>query len=137
MHQINFRTKFKNSKRTKIWVKINDQSRAVYNTNSDIRFETTILKSGLCDYSDVYILVKRRITITGAGDDAGARKEDERNKWVAFKNCAPFINCESEINNTEVDNTKDIDIVMPMYDLIEYSDNYSKTFGSLWQYYRD
>ena len=80
MHQINFRTKFKNSKRTKIWVKINDQSRAVYNTNSDIRFETTILKSGLCDYSDVYILVKRRITITGAGDDAGARKEDERKK---------------------------------------------------------
>ena len=94
------------------------------------------MKSGLCDYSDVYILVKRRITITGAGDDAGARKEDERNKWVAFKYCAPFINCESEINNTEVDNTKDIDIVMPMYDLIEYSDNYSKTFGSLWQYYR-
>ena len=56
---------------------------------------------------------------------------------MAFKNCAPFINCISEINNTQVDNAKDIDIVMPMYNLIEYSDNYAKAFGSLWQYYRD
>ena len=54
-----------------------------------------------------------------------------------FKNCAPFINCKSEISNTEIDNAKDIDIVMPMYNLIKYSDNYSKTSGSLWQYYKD
>ena len=96
-----------------------------------------MLKSSLCDYSDAYILVKGKITITGAGADAGARKADERAKGVAFKNCAPFINCISEINNTQVDNAKDIDIVMSMYNLIEYSDNYAKTTGSLWQYFRD
>ena len=56
---------------------------------------------------------------------------------MAFKNCAPFTNCISEINNMQVDNAKDIDIVMPMYNLIEYSDNYAKTSGSLWQYFRD
>ena len=55
---------------------------------------------------------------------------------VVFKNCAPFTNCMSEINNTQIDNAKDIDVVMPMYNLIEYSDSYSKTSGSLWQYYR-
>ena len=96
-----------------------------------------MLKSSLCDYIDAYILVKGRISITGARDVIAARKADERNKGVIFKNCAPFINCKSEINNTEIDNTKDIDIVMPMYNLIEYSDNYSKTSGSLWQYYKD
>ena len=96
-----------------------------------------MLKSSLCDYRDASILVKGKITITGAGDDAGARQADERDKGVAFKNCAPFTNCISEINNTQIDNAKDIDIVMPMYNLIEYSDNYSKTSGSLWQYYRD
>ena len=64
-------------------------------------------------------------------------KQIKRSKGVIFKNCAPFINFKSEINNTEIDNAKDIDIVMPMYNLIEYSDNYSKTSGSLWQYYRD
>ena len=62
---------------------------------------------------------------------------DERNKGVAFKNCAPFINCISEINNTQIDNAKDIDIVRPMYNLIEYSNNYAKTSGRLWKYYRD
>ena len=91
-----------------------------------------MLKSSLCDYSDAYILAKERITITGAGDDAAA----ERDKGVAFKNCAPFINCISEINNTQLDNPKDIDTVMPVYNLIEYSDNHSQTSGSLWQYYR-
>ena len=77
------------------------------------------------------------MTITGAGDDAAARQADKRNKGVAFKNCAPFSNCISEINNTQIDNEKDTDTVMPMYNLIEYSDNYAKTSGSLWQYYRD
>ena len=96
-----------------------------------------MLKSNLCDYSDSYILVKGTITIAGAGDNAAARKADERDKGVVFKNCAPFTNCISEINNTQVDNAKDIDIVMPMYNSIEYSDNYAKTSGSLWQYYRD
>ena len=123
--------------RTKNWVKINDESRGIYNVNSQIKFKTTFLKSSLCDYSDVYILVKGTITIVGAGDHAEARQADERDKGVAFKNYAPFTNCISEINNAQVDNAKDIDIVMPMYNLIEYSDNYAKTSGSLWQYYRD
>ena len=119
--------------RTKIWVEINDEPRGTYNSNSQIKFKTTMLKSNLCDYTDAYILVKGKITITGAGDDATARQADERDKAVAFKNCAPFNNCISEINNTQLDNAKYIDIVMPMYNLIEYSNNYSKRSGSLWQ----
>ena len=117
--------------RTKIWVEINDESRGTYNVNSQIKFKTTMLKSTLCDHSDAYILVKGKITITGAGDDAAARQADERDKGVAFKNCAPFSNCISEINNIHIDNAEDIDIVVPMYNLIEYSDNYSKASGIL------
>ena len=113
--------------RTKNWVEINDESRRTYNVNSETKFKTTMLRSSLCDYIDAYILVKGKTTITGAGDDAAASKADEKDKGVAFKNCAPFTNCISEINNTQIDNAKDIDIVMPMYNLIEYSDNYSKT----------
>ena len=123
--------------RTKNWVEINDESRGAYNVNSQVKFKTTMLKSSLCDYSDAYILVKGKITIAGEGADAAARQVDERNKGVVFKNCATFINCISEINNTQIDNAKDIDIVMPMYNLIEYSNNYAKTTGSLWQYFRD
>ena len=96
-----------------------------------------MLKSSLCDYSDAYILVKGKITIAGAGNDAAARQADERDKGVVFKNCAPFNNCISEINNTQIDNAKDIDTVMPMYGLIEYGDNYAKTTGHLWQYFGD
>ena len=109
---------------------MNDQIRGTYNANSDIRFKTTMLESSSCDYSDAYICVKGTITIA-------VREADGRGTSVIFKNCAPFINCKSEINNTEIDNAKDIDILMPMYNLIEYSDNYSKTSGSLWQYYKD
>ena len=87
-----------------------------------------MLKSSLCDYSDAYILVKGTIS---------ANNINIKNKEVIFKNCAPFTNCISEINNTQIDNAKDIDIVMPMYNLIEYSDNYAKTTGSLWQYCKD
>ena len=96
-----------------------------------------MLKSSLCDYSDAYILVKGTITINGRGADAAARQADERDKVVIFKNCAPFTNCISEINNTQIENAKDIDIVMPMYKLIKCSDNYAKTTGSLWQFFRD
>ena len=92
---------------------------------------------GLCDYADAYILVKRTITITVAGDDDAAKRLDEGNKGVIFKNCAPFTKCISRINNTDIDNAQDINIVIPMYNLIEYSDNYSKTSESLWQYYKD
>ena len=123
--------------RTRNWVEINDESRGAYNVNSQIKFKTTMLKSSLCDYSDAYILVKGKITIAGEGADAAARQVDERNKGVVFNNCAPFINCISKINNTQIDNAKDIDIVMPMYNLIEYSDNYAKTTGNLWKYFRD
>ena len=117
--------------KTKNWLETNDESRGTYNVNSQIKFKTTMLKSSLYDYSDAYILVKGTIIINGAGADAAARQADERDKGVAFKNCAPFTNCISEINNTQVNNAKDIDIVMPMYNLIEYSDNYAKTTGSL------
>ena len=123
--------------RTRNLVEINDESRGAYDVNSQIKFKTTMLKSSLCDYSDAYILVKGTITINGRGADAAARQADERDKGVVFKNCAPFINCISEINNTQIDNVKDIDIVMPMYNLIECSNNYVKTTGSLWQYFRD
>ena len=118
--------------RTRNWVEINDESRGAYNVNSQIKFKTTMLKSSLCDYSDAYILVKGTISVNNtAAADANA---NNTNKKVMFKNCALFTNCISEINNTQIDNAKDIDIVMPMYKLIEYSDNYAKTTGSLWQY---
>ena len=123
--------------RTKNWVEINDESKKLYNTGSDIKFKTTLLRSNLCDYADVYILVQGTITITGVGNNADARQADERNKDVIFKNCVPFTKCISRIKNTEIDNAQDIDTIMPMYNLTEYIDNYSKTSGSLQQYYKD
>ena len=96
-----------------------------------------MLRSNLCDYADAYILVKGTITITGVGDDDATKRLDERNKGMIFKNCAPFTKCISTINNADINNAQDIYIVMPVYNLIEYSDNYSKTSGSLWQYYKD
>ena len=115
--------------RTKNWVEINDESRGTYNVNSQVKFKTTMLKSSLRDYSRPYILVKGTIAVNNtAAADADAINT---NKKVIFKNCAPFTNFISEINNKQIDNAKDIDIVMPMYNLIEYSYNYSKTSGSL------
>ena len=121
--------------RTRNWVEINDESRGAYNVNSQIKFKTTMLKSSLCDYSDVYILIKRTISVNNTA--AQGANGDNTNKKVIFKNCAPFTNCISEIYNTQIDNAKDIDIVMPMYNLIEYSDNYAKTAESLWKYSKD
>ena len=118
--------------RTKNKVEINDESRVTYNDDKHVKFKTTMLKYSLCDYSDAYILVKGKITIAGAGDDAAARQADERDKSVAFKNCAPFTSCKTNINNAEIDYCHDIDIVMPKYNLMEYSDNYAKICGSLW-----
>ena len=94
-----------------------------------------MLKSSLYDYSDAYILVEGTITVNNTAARGAAA--NNTNKKVIFKNCAPFTNCISEINNTQIDNAKDIDIVMPMYKLIEYSDNYAKTTESLWQYCKD
>ena len=127
MHQINHL-----NLEQKNWVEINDKSRGAYDVNTQIKFITTMLKSSLRDYSDACMLVKGKITLNNTGTAAAP---NNRNKKVIFENCAPFINCINEINNTQVDNAKDIDIVMPMYNLIEYSDNYSKTSASLWQYY--
>ena len=113
--------------RTKNWVDINYDLRGTYNTNSQIKFKTSMLRTSLCDYNDAYILVNGTITITAAGDNDAARRLDERNKGVIFNNCVSFTDCISEIDNTQVDNTKYIDVVMPMHNLIEYSDNYLKT----------
>ena len=121
--------------RTRNWVEINDESRGAYNVNSQIKFKTTMLKSSLCDYSDAYILAKG--TISANNTIAAGAAANNTNRKVIFKNCAPFTNCISEINNTKIDNAKDIDIVMPIYNLIKYSNNYAKTTGSLWQYCKD
>ena len=128
---LNQPSKFK----TRNWIEINDESRGVYNVNSQIKFKTTMLKSSLCDYSNAYILVKGTISVNNTAAQGAAA--NNTNKKVIFTNCAPFTNCISEVNNTQIDNAKDIDIVMPMYNLIEYSDNYAKTTGSLWQYSKD
>ena len=91
-----------------------------------------MIRSGLCDYSDGYLLVNKTITVAAQEGN----NPNNADKEEAFKNCASFTGCISEINNTEMDNAKYIDVVMSMCNLIEYSNNYSKTSGSLWQYYR-
>ena len=90
-----------------------------------------MLRSDLCDYSDAYIVVKGRISVRGTND------ANKRNKKLTFKNNAPFRSCISKINNTFIDNAEDLDIVMPMYNLLEYSDKYSRTSGSLRNYCKD
>ena len=107
--------------KTRNWVEINDDSRGTY-SDSDIKFKSTMLKSHSCDYADAYIFVKGTIKITGHGDNNAARQADERGKEVIFKNCTPFTKCISRTNGTDIDNARDIDIVMPMSNLIEYSD---------------
>ena len=120
--------------RTKNWVEINDESKGrCYNSN--IRFKASIIRSNLCDYSDAYIFVKGTITVPNT-EDAGAAVNNY-NKILIFKKCAPFTDCITKINNTQVDDAQKIDIVMPMYNLKECSDAYLKTSGGLWQYYRD
>ena len=94
--------------KTKNWVKINYESRETYNINSQIKFKTTMLKSSLCDYIDAYILVKGTITVNNTA--AAGADGNNTNKKVIFKNCAPFTNCISEINNTRIDNAKDLDM---------------------------
>ena len=110
---------------TKKWIEVHDQSGRTYNTNKQIRFKTLMLRSDLCDFSDACIVI-----VTNPNNDAYGKK-------LAFKNSAPFTGCISKINNTLIDNAKDLDIVMPMCNLIEYSKNYRKTTRILWNYYRD
>ena len=111
---------------TRKWYVINDQNNTDYGEGNEdsttVKFETKVIKSNLCDYSDAYILVTGNITATGG--DANTR--------VAFKNCAPFTNWVIHIKDEHVDNADNLDIVMPMYNLIEYKNNYSNTSGSLW-----
>ena len=101
--------------RTKKWVDINDDACETKNTNSQIIFKASTLKSSLCDYIDAYIHVNRTIIIDRAAADDAAKQADEKNKWVIFKNCAPFTDCISEINKTQINLAKDIDNVMPVY----------------------
>ena len=114
-HASNQPSKFK----TKNWVEINDGSRGTYNVNSHRKFKTTMLKSSLCDYGDAYILVTGTISVNNTA--AADPDANNTNKKVIFKNCAPFTNCLSEINNTQVGNAKDMDVIMPLYNVPEYS----------------
>ena len=104
---------------TKRWIKVYDQSEKNYSVNKEIRIKTSMLRSDLCDFSDTYIVVKGNIIVTNP-DNA------KRNKVIAFKNNAPLINCISKINGVKIDNAEDLDVVMPMYNLLECSKNYRK-----------
>ena len=101
----------------KNWIEVYDQSERNYDVNKEIK--TSMLRSDLCDYTDAYIIVKGTITVVRPN---AAKK----NKSVAFKKNAPFINCTSKINGAKIDNAEDLDVVMPMYNLLEYSKNYKK-----------
>ena len=102
-----------------------NQKKNNYSVNKEIRIKTSMLRSDLCDFSDAYIIVEGAINLEG---DNNANK---RNKNLAFNNNGPFLNCIPEINGVKIDNAEDLDVVMPMYSLLEYSKNYRKTTGSL------
>ena len=103
----------------KLELKFMTNQKKNYSPNKEIRIKTSMLRSDSCDFSDAYIVVKGTVTVNNPD---GAK----RNKAVAFKNNAPFINCISKINGVKIDNAEDLDVVMPMYNLIEYSKNYRK-----------
>ena len=118
---------------TKKSVEVHDQSGSAedrHKPSKQIRFKTSILRSDLCDFSDAYIVAKGNIIVINP-------EKGNRNKSITFKNSALFINCISKINGVQIDNTEDLYVVMPVYNLLEYSKNYRKTTGSLWNYYRD
>ena len=100
--------------RKRNWVEIKDDIRSAYFPNKQIIFKTAMLRSSLCDYSDAYILVKGNITVNSSA-------ANNANKKVIFKNCARFTNFISKINNTQIENAEYIDVVIPMYNLIEFS----------------
>ena len=115
---------------TRDYAKVNSLSN-MYNENKSIRFETPMLRSDLCDYADAYILVNGTITV------AGNQPRDRQNRPLILKDNAPFVSCITRINNELIEDADDLDIVMPMYNLLEYSKSYRKTIGSLYNYYRD
>ena len=115
-------------------LKVQDQSGSSqnrYNPSKQIRFKTSMLRSDLNDFSDAYIVVKGKETV------ARTSSRSRKNRPLAFKNNSPFISCISRVNNTLIDNAEDLDVVMPMYNLIEYRKKYRKTTASLWDYYRE
>ena len=119
---------------TREYVRVNSLSNT-YNENKSIRFKTPMLRSDLCDYADAYILVNGTITVTA---NAGANDiRDKRNRKLILKNNAPFFSCITRINGELIEDADDLDIVMPMYNLLEYSKNYRKTMGALHNYDRD
>ena len=122
---------------TREYVRVNSLSNTYYE-NKSIRFKTPMLRSNLCDYSDAYILVKGTITVTAPGVNNNANNiRDKRNRPVILKNNAPFVSCITRINGELMEDADDLDIVMPICNLLEYSKNYRKTIGSLYNYYRD
>ena len=112
------------------YIRVNSLSNT-YNENKSIRLKTPMLQSDLCDYVGAYILVNGTITVTGN------HPRDRQNRPLILKNNAPFISCITRINGELIEDADDLDIVMPMYNLLEYSKNYRKTIGSLYNYYRD
>ena len=116
---------------TRKWYIINDQNNRQYDrgneNGSTIKFETKVIQPNLCDYSDAYILVTGDIKVTNIAADNN----------VAFKFFAPFTRCVTHINDEHVETAENLDIIMPMYNLIEYSGNYSESSGSLYQFKRD
>ena len=122
---------------TREYVRVNSLSNT-YNENKSIRFKTPMLRSNLCDYSDAYIVVKGTITVTAPGVNNNADNiRDKRNRPLILKNGAPFVSRITRINGELIEDADDLDIVMPMYNLLGYSKNYRKTIGSLYNYYRD
>ena len=115
---------------TRQYVKVNSLSNT-YNENKSIRLKTPTLRLDLCDYADAYILIEGIIIV------GGNAPRDRQNRPVILKNNAPFISCIARINGELVEDADDLDVVMPMYNLLEYSKNYRKTIGSLYKYYRD
>ena len=122
---------------TREYVRANSLSNT-YNENKSIRFKTPMLRSNLCDYSDAYILLKGAISVTAPGVNNKANNiRDKRNRPLILKNNAPFVSCITRINGELIEDADDLDIVMSIYNLLEYSENYRKTIGSLYNYYRD
>ena len=115
---------------TRQYVKVNNLSNT-YNENKSIRFKTPMLRLDLCDYADAYILVNGTITV------AGNHPRDRQNRPLILKNNTPFISCITRINEELIENADDLDVVMPMYNLLGYSKNYNKTVGSLYNYHRN
>ena len=122
---------------TREYVRVNRLSNA-NNKNKSIRFKTPMLRSNLCDYSDAYILVKGTITVTAPGANNNTNNiRDTRNRPLILKNNAPFVSCITRINGELIEDADDLDLVMSMYNLLEYSKNYRKTIGSSYNYHRD